>query len=618
MLNQIIPLRFKAQHRQLVMFVCLATILVAFGVRGFEHGALNNFRDQSVQLPIIYSYADAGLFPGDFLVAARSHYVTFFYPALGVASRIIPLNWLMLGLYLVSTAITVTAVYLLGESLYPRRGVGIGAVILYLAYFPNLGGDYTHSPFVTHTTFAVSLQLLGLALIFRKKPLWAAFLLGLAANINAMTSFFVSFAWAFAILGKLIGALPTENQENALNKPYSRGLKSIASLIWQRWWIEEKLLLVPIVMGLAAAPILYWRLFLLDVPAEAPIEDYVSIMRLRLWYAVFPFSVEKSLYILMAGVIALWVYSFHFGKPQQHLQVLWMMGGILTLCIIGTVFTEIFPKEFAIQLQLIRSSWLLNYFMIFYLANMVAALLRRSLQQVGLAFLLVIGLAAARWVLGLFPTTHPTPYRLYVDFNNPWTTNLQPIIFAGLMLPLLWYVWKIQRQQAPRYAHRFIIWFAFAAIVFTAPMFLESAVPSRQVRTSIYWERTQAWIRDNTPKEATFITPPQLDGFRIGAQRTQLGDWKDGTVGIFDDVWVVEWRERMLDLGLDEDTFSFSPLNQAQVCNVAEKYRMDYAVVFRSWEIGGEAVYLNAEFAVYPVDKLNCGAERDGFYKPPL
>ena len=602
----IITSRFNPHHLQIILFLAFATLIVAFGVHGFEHGALNNFRDQSVQLPIIYSYADHGLFPGDFLVAARSHYVTFFYPMLGLASRIVPLHWLMLGLYIVATGITLTACYLLGESLYPRRGVGIGAMILYLAYFPNLGGDYTHSPFVTHTTFAVSLQLLALALIFRKKPLWAAFLLGFAANINAMTSLFVTAAWASALIGRLFQPVSlSESETPPARRGHLRADLSWKSL-WQRYWVEEKLLLVPLVMGLAAAPVIYWRLSLLDVPTQAPLNDYVSIMRLRLWYAVFPFSVEPVLYVLMALIVAVWLYSFRYGRPQQHGQVVWMMGGIFTLCVIGTIFTEVFPIEFVIQLQLIRSSWLLNYFILFYLANFAGALLRRSPQHVFAAFGLVSAFAGVRWVLGLFPTTHPTPYRLFVDFNNPWTANLQPVLFGLLMLPLLWSVWNIQRHHTPRYAHRFVLWFAFAIAVFTGPMFLDSTIPASQIRTAENWADVQRWIRYHTPKDATFMTPPQLDGFRIGAQRTQLGDWKDGTVGIFDETWVVEWRARMVDLGLDEHTFSFSPLNQGQVCYVASKYDMDYAVVFNSWDILGGAVYANASFSVYPVAGLDC------------
>lgn len=603
MLNNVIPTRFKPYP----LFLVLTTLMVTFGVHGFEHGAVNNFRDQSVQLPIIYSYADHGLFPGDFLVSARSHYVTFFYPMLGLASRIVPLHWLMLSLYIVATGITLTACYLLGESLYPRRGVGIGAMILYLAYFPNLGGDYTHSPFVTHTTFAVSLQLLALALIFRKKPLWAAFLLGLAANINAMTSLFVTAAWASALLGRMFQpvSLPASETPRRFHLRADLSFKSF----WQRYWVEEKLLLVPIVMGFAAAPVIYWRLSLLDVPTQAPLNDYVSIMRLRLWYAVFPFSVDPMLYLLMGLITATWLYSFRYGKPRQHGQVLWMMGGILTLCLIGTIFTEVFPVEFVIQLQLIRSSWLLNYFILFYLANMAGALLRRSPQHVLAAFGLVSALAAARWVLGLFPTTHPTPYRLLVDFNNPWTANLQPVLFGLLMLPLLWSVWNIQRHHTPRYAHRFVLWFAFAIAIFTGPMFLDSTIPTSQIKTAENWADVQRWIRYHTRQDATFITPPQLDGFRIGAQRTQLGDWKDGTVGIFDEAWVVEWRTRMVDMGLDETTFAFRPLNQAQLCYVAGKYAMDYAVVFNSWDIAGEAVYTNDSFSVYPVVALDCRVE---------
>lgn len=62
----------------------------------------------------------------------------------------------------------------------------------------------------------------------------------------------------------------------------------------------------------------------------------------------------------------------------------------------------------------------------------------------------------------------------------------------------------------------------------------------------------------------------------------------------------------MVDLGLDETTFSFKPLNQARLCYVVGKYALDDAVVFNSWDISGEVVYTNDSFSVYPVATLDC------------
>ena len=63
----------------------------------------------------------------------------------------------------------------------------------------------------------------------------------------------------------------------------------------------------------------------------------------------------------------------------------------------------------------------------------------------------------------------------------------------------------------------------------------------------------QDWARQSTDPAAVFIVPPESVGFRIGAERTSYGDWKDGTLGFFDPNFAREWMRRMRVLGFDSD-----------------------------------------------------------------
>lgn len=555
--------------------------MVAFGLQGFEHGRINNFSDQSIQLPIIYSYADPSLFDGDFLLQARESYVTLFYPTLGYISRAVPLDALMLGLYLLSVGLTVTAVYSLAETLFPHRDVGLFAVVLWMAYLPNLGGDYIHSPFVTHSTFAISLALWAIVLIFRQKRLEAAVLLGFIANINAMTSFFVVFMWAFAVV--------TDRKQ------------------WS--W---RLLALPIVMGVMALPILFWRFSLPLV--EASLDDFVSIIRIRLWYAVFPFSISLVLWLGFFALLGLWFHSFRYGKSARHTFVLRMVAGISTLCVVGTFFSEVIPLEFMIELQLIRSSWLINLFILIYIANMIREWLNLGdSRKIALAFLLVIALAIPRWFMERIPVLHPTPYPLYVNFDTPWVdrdTATFWVVASGVLAGIVFAVWwTIHRPSAtyPKPVSRLMVgWFAVSVSAFVLPAFLDSQIPSEQVQMTKEWEEALVWVEHHTPKDARFVTPPTLDGFRVTAKRPNIGDWKDGTVGIFNNGWAIEWYDVMLDLGFDEDAFAFNPLDQKQLCHVIDKYKVDYAIVFNDWAIEGESEFTNENFAVIPTDRVVC------------
>ena len=571
----------KTNHILGLLYCVACTLILVLGVQGFEHGRSNNFRDQSIQLPIIYSYADPSLFPNDFLMKTRDSYVTWFYPAIGYISRYVSLEYLMLGLYVLSVLLTVSAVYVLAETLFPERHVGLFAVILWMAYLPNPGGDFIHSPFVTHSTFAIALALWAVVLILRRQHIGAALLLGAIANINAMTSMFVTFMWMVALI-----------------------------LDYRRWaW---KLLILPIIMGIMALPILIWRFSLPLV--EASLDQFVAIVRLRLWYAVFPFSISIILWVGFFTLCGVWVYSFRYGKSQYHSTVLRLVSGIVALSLVATIFSEIIPIEFVIELQLIRSTWLINLFIILYLASMIHAMLSSpNHKETLIAFILVASLAIPRLIIARFPVLHPTPYVLYATLRSTWIQPHFNMIIVVIMVSLagiLYIAWRMFRQESNSIQlvkrSRLLVWFTFAVFCFVSPLFVESRVMNEQESTTDDWDDTLSWVKNHTPVDAYFLIPPTLDGFRVVAKRSHLGNWKDGTVGIFNNGWAIEWYHLMIELGFDEETFSFQPLNQDQLCEVTIKHNVDYAVVYQSWEIDGEAIYQNSTFIIFPSDKLSC------------
>lgn len=572
---------FQKRWKAATLYCVFMTFIIAFGVQGFEHGRVNNFRDQVVQLPIVYYYADHDLLPNDFILEARDSYVTFFYPTLGYLSRIVPLGPFMLVLYLVNIFVTISAVYNLGEMLFPNKSIGLFAVIFWMAYYPNLGGDYIHSPFITHSTTAIALCLWALVWILRGHLWLPALILGLAANINAMTAAFVTYMWAFALLFE-----------------------------WRNWTWRH--FVIPIIMGVAAAPILYWR-FSLPL-AEADFEDFVMVMRERLWYAIFPSTINPLLWVGFALMQALFIYSWQFGKSAFHARVLRMMGGVALLCAIGFFFSEIVPLEFIIELQLIRSSWLINFWAMFYLAHMTRELLFMPLRRRHFSAYALVGiLAMPRIFMAFSPYRHPAPYTLYADFTTPFIDGLSPIAeYAVTLLVVmalavaLFQVQRVISRRRPQLLGRTVLWFGFAAFMFIFPLFTEPNIPQAQYDTTADFEDVIAWARDHSTQEDLFFVPPTLDGFRIAAKRPQLPDWKDGTVGVFDSLWAVRWYEYMLDFGYDPDNFEFDPLGQADICRIIHTYQPAYVIAWNVWEVEGAPAYQNDHFSVFAADAVRC------------
>lgn len=585
MLNGLIK-RFQAYrtpNQTVLLFLALNIILLVVGVQGFEHGRLNNFHDQSIQIPMIYSFEDPDIFPGDFLLDARDTYVTWFYPVIGWLARVIPLKGLMASLYVLSTGTTLGGVYVLATTLFKRREVGFVAVVMWMAYFPNPGGDFIHSPFVTHTTFSIAIELWALVLFFRKRYVWAGALIGLALNVNAMTGVFVATMCMFALLST------------------------------PRQW-SWRLVRFPLAVGIAALPTLIWRFT--QPLEEAALDDFVEIIRLRLWYAVFPNEMNPGLWVGFFAVLIVWWLAFrYYGKSDYHRQIIAMVIGIAALALIGTFFAIVVPLEFVIELQLVRSTWLINLLVLFYFANMIYGQLSSGdWRQAALAFVLISMFAVPRWIIELSPPSQPTPYPLKIDLDTAWHDQY-PLVVALIIglstASVVWLIWrwmcKEHRDFTQAQARPVVLWFGVMLVFFTLPALINSKVPEKQVRITEDWKTTAIWIREHTPEDAYFFTPPTLDGFRIEAKRTSLGNWKDGTVGIFQNEWALEWRTRMLDMGLNEDEFAFEPMTQKRLCAILAKYTdVTHVIVFNEWGIEGSPLYTNETFNVMPEASVAC------------
>jgi hypothetical protein len=91
------------------------------------------------------------------------------------------------------------------------------------------------------------------------------------------------------------------------------------------------------------------------------------------------------------------------------------------------------------------------------------------------------------------------------------------------------------------------------------------------------------WIRANTSKDAVFVTPPDLERFRVMAHRATVVDWKSHP---YDPVGVVEWFERLVAVTgkmeirnkFDAES-AYNGIDAARVERLKQRYGIEYAVV---------------------------------------
>lgn len=104
----------------------------------------------------------------------------------------------------------------------------------------------------------------------------------------------------------------------------------------------------------------------------------------------------------------------------------------------------------------------------------------------------------------------------------------------------------------------------------------QAASPDRQERIFQQWRATCAWIRDNTPPDAVFLTPRHQQTFKWYAHRTEVVNWKDVPQ---DAAAIVEWWQRMDNVFPGPLGRAHSPTDLVALRQLADQYGADFLVV---------------------------------------
>ncbi len=111
-----------------------------------------------------------------------------------------------------------------------------------------------------------------------------------------------------------------------------------------------------------------------------------------------------------------------------------------------------------------------------------------------------------------------------------------------------------------------------------------------------------AWMRNETPIDAVFLTPPDVDTFRFYGQRAIVVDWKSTPMVPGE---LVEWLRRLSDvcgqpIESRRDLRGYGDLDRAHLERLKAKYHLSYAIVSRGDErkLGYETVFKNHRYAV--------------------
>jgi hypothetical protein len=115
------------------------------------------------------------------------------------------------------------------------------------------------------------------------------------------------------------------------------------------------------------------------------------------------------------------------------------------------------------------------------------------------------------------------------------------------------------------------------------------------------------WMRASSPKDAQFLTPPNMETMRFHGQRAIVVDWKSNPIVPGE---VLEWYRRLKDV-TDRVNFSsardldgYYAMDPARLEFLRARYHLDYVVLRRDHVrsfAGYRTVYTNSRFAVLDV-----------------
>ena len=634
-----------------LLFLLLISL---FGVliNGYRYDVV----DHALYIPMIDKGLNPALFPHDYLFDEPSEEYNFWLPTITLLARFLPLEWIFFLGYVLTRFGLFWAIYHVSLNLFGRRGAAALAVLLLLLP-KSVGGTATatQDTFFTLRSTAMPVAIAFLIPLFRGRLVLAAIICGLAFLIHPITTIPLIFLLTFRLLVD--------------------GFR-------RNWRIPAKALGVFLLCILP----LFVRVFMIARANPSDLSffsrsdpQWVEIIKQRdsyIFFSVWGQDAFRSLaaYFALLIVILLFrrwyspaVNELNQSEPYQeysrsHIREvdLWAYGVIIVcagLFIAGGVFVEWYPLPLVVQLQVVRSSYLLVNLTIIYVAWLLWEGVSRSLKSLTVpshrlaAHEVVRQLVSASIGAGI-------PICIATLFM---TQSTHQLILGGVSIIFWWWCFHLNRLHVlwrlagglvclvitlffrgfflraldwrilpivlvafaiVELAHFFanwrdwgkVKWLTAGCLLITTALALvtfnfgrlEQILTKEQFTYHVNlpgklpysdWIDVQQWCRANTPIDAMFFVPPAIQGFRVHSQRAIVGDWKDGAPCVFSERYARNWWARM------EELRAYDSFDEARLKQLKRKYEASFAVMRKSQKLNFPIVYHNNGFVVYALHK---------------
>ena len=563
MLNTFAQRLHQSPRLRHLFFLALTAFTIVFV------GYLFGTGDHVVHLPFLNKTIDASLYPNDPYLEMRHQHYTYFWRLFIPFAQAGVLEVAVFAVHVLVTYGAFWALWALADELFhnPLASM-LGTAAL---AFPHIGfaGWPVFEFSLLPRTFVFPFLLIALILFLRRRTVWAFALMGVLYNLHVVS---VNFALGMVMLDCV--------------------------LEWRRVGLRQ------IALGLAAfvvcaLPVLLWRgsQSHLDLSLRP---EWLSIVARGTLYNLFHL-IGPMPHILLAtfsglSVLVLFVIAWREAADLAHSRTIAIfMVAVVLILAAQTISAEWLPVTFIVQMQIIRAGVFAIVFGNLYFAYYLA----RRYQSGALA---------------------------------EWDFRLLAAALVGATLEfVVLAVWAIHRWIKSVTARRGLSLAAQVGLMaLTVTVAIRFDVWSPGIR--IFAERTpfyeaQIWARDNTPKDAVFIVPPERwwiyeTEWRVFSQRSTTPQIADllmvAFVPEYLDIWTPgfeqvapgaaaqfkgDWYENWA-IGAR----AFYGLSDAALLGIASDWRASYLVVnivqspARPWPV----CYENRQYRIYKIGTGVC------------
>lgn len=495
-------------HLYTLLFFCLSLMITGYRVYLSNH---------ALQLPLVDLLKNPNLYPNDPFAAALPYYASMLWRAVALGNRIIPLEPLLLTLFLIERYLVIYAAGHLARVFAPRSLLAIfGAMAFFsLAPQPIIGGGTIVTSYFEQTGLSIPFFLLAMSAFYRHQPIAWAVWLSVGFNLNSMYG-----TYALTYFGAAF----------VLDSTYWKA--------WKMWFLSIALFLV------LASPVIVLT-FMAYSRKAADSNLWIIASRVRLSEHLYPTAWSTWRLAKFVTVTALFiVLIFHYkGKLEKLFKHGIAWTGVSMVWVIYAFVAAYMESPSMLVMQPARGVDLWHCFAgIGAISILAVALEEEDVSQ----FLLPVAFLASVLVLRTFKSFILVPLLAFlVFFFITWVSKKRPVRIETLLASL--------RGNSGHLG----VFLSLIVLIFGIRAFQVRIAKVPTVRGALFArpdplvEQVATWANANTPVDAMFLINPTWETFRALSKRPVFVTIKDGSAILWDRTYVTDWVERLRALGFD-------------------------------------------------------------------